>query len=180
MGNQWFTVSQVEEKTGIPHQTIRRYIKIHGHHLNLKKQHKSYLFNEKSIKVILQIRSLYSEGLNSDQVDDALSRSGVPLTVSVSDGDEQVNVNLAETLLELKRDVNLLHEQLREQQEINKALVHQLAEQNEQMKKQQQYLDEKLSRRDEALLQSLRQLQETKRLIAAGENKKKWWQFWRN
>ncbi|MFS0646779.1 DUF3967 domain-containing protein [Siminovitchia sp. 179-K 8D1 HS] len=39
-------------------------------------------------------------------------------------------------------------------------------------------MDEKLSKRDETLMRSLRELQQTKNLIAATQEKKKGWKFW--
>lgn len=38
---------------------------------------------------------------------------------------------------------------------------------------QQQYIEERLNKRDETLIQSLREVQETKKMIAATEEKKK-------
>lgn len=180
MEKEWFTVSEIEKETNIPHQTIRRYIKAHGHHMILRKKHKSYFISGKSIKVILKIRNMYSEGKTSEQVDEYLANSGIPVIIDVKIEDEQVSINFPEVLLELKNNMSKVNEKLSEQEKFNQLLIEKLAEQNEHMEKQQKYIEEKLSKRDEALVHSLRELLETKKQIAVTEqSKRKWWLFWR-
>lgn len=180
MEKEWFTVAEIEKETNIPHQTIRRYIKVHGHHFVLKKKHKSYFISEKSIKVILNIRNMYSEGKTSEQVEEYLANSGIPVIIDVKSEDEQVSINFPEVLLELKSDMSSVNEKLSEQENFNQLLIEKLSEQNEFIKKQQKYIDEKLSKRDEALVRSMRELLESKKQIAVTEqSKKKWWLFWR-
>jgi hypothetical protein len=177
--NDWLTVAEMEKETNIPHQTIRRYIKAHGHHLILKKKHKSYSISNKSIKVILQIRNMYSDGKTSEQVDEQLANSGIPMTISIEKDHEQVNINFPDTLLEIKNNMEKLQDRLEAQDDFNRLLIDKLAEQQEQIEKQQNYILEKLAKRDEALLHSMREILEAKKLIAAAEQpKNKWWLFW--
>ena len=44
----------------------------------------------------------------------------------------------------------------------------------QQLQKQQQYIQESLERRDKSLMEAVREMQETKRLTAATEEKKSW------
>ena len=44
----------------------------------------------------------------------------------------------------------------------------------QQLQKQQQYIQESLERRDKTLMETVREMQETKRLTAAAEEKKSW------
>ncbi|WP_438860936.1 DUF3967 domain-containing protein [Bacillus toyonensis] len=39
-------------------------------------------------------------------------------------------------------------------------------------------LGERLKSHDELLMQTIREHQETKRMLVAAQEKKKWWQFW--
>jgi hypothetical protein len=179
MEKEWFTVAELENETKIPHQTIRRYIKVHGHHLILKKKHKSYFINYKSVQVILKIRSMYSDGKTSEQVDEYLADSGVPMTISIEKDHEQMSISISDTLLELRNDISKLHEKLNEQEKFNQLLIEKMSEQNDQIKYQQNYIDEKITKRDEALMRSLKETLETKKLIAsAKQSKKKWWLLW--
>ncbi|MFC5775846.1 DUF3967 domain-containing protein [Ectobacillus antri] len=62
------------------------------------------------------------------------------------------------------------------------ALMYELVKKQEEAAQQQREFQERLwarlENRDMSLLQTIRELQETKLQIAA-ENKKKWWQFWK-
>lgn len=177
MNNQWYTVAEIEQKTGIPHQTIRRYIKNHSHHLIMKKQHKSYLINEQSIKVIEQVRNWYSDGMNSEQVDEALATSGIPMNITIESeqSDENpVSINLAEGLINIEKQVseltNLLNKQIEaneDQKDFNKALLKKLDEQND-------YIKNWTKQRDEQLIMAIRESQEVKKmLVASAEQEKK-------
>lgn len=67
-----------------------------------------------------------------------------------------------------------------QQNTFNQQLIDQLQKQGEFIQQQSQYINENLKKRDQQLVESLRETQETKKLIAASiENKKKWWEFWK-
>lgn len=153
--DKWITVLEVEKQTSIPNATIRRYIRNHGHHLNIKKQGKSYLVASESTGVFKKIRDYYNEGKNTEQVEKALSQEGIPVTITVNDNDHAMNINIAEALLQLQKDVN-------EQKEINRSLL-------EQVKRQ----EESQLKRDQMLLKVIKEIQETKRLSAATQDTKK-------
>lgn len=61
----------------------------------------------------------------------------------------------------------MLRDYVQRQEEFNKALITKLQE-------QQTYLDKKLDKRDQDLMQLIRDTQETKKLIAAAEQKQSW------
>jgi hypothetical protein len=48
----------------------------------------------------------------------------------------------------------------------------------QQLQKQQQYIQESLERRDKTLMETVREIQETK-LLTAATQQKRWWQFWK-
>lgn len=165
------TVLAVEKQTNIPNATLRRYIRNHGHHLNIRKKGKVYLLSSDSIEIILQIRQLYDEGLSQEEVEEALGQMGNPVTITVTADDKQVTVNVGETLLELRQVMN-------EQNKIIQSLA-------DQLQKQQEYISTKLEERDRSLIAAIRENQESKKQIAAGEMKKEktnkhWYQFWRS
>lgn len=171
---KWFSVLEVEKQTGIPNQTIRRYINNHGVYLNPKKRGKGYYLAEESIKVIQEIRKLYDEGMTAQLVNDTLLERNIPMTITINEGEEKVSVHVSEALQDLKKGMD-------EQNKVIRSLV-------EQMKKQQEYIDNKLEERDRKLIESLREIQEGKKQITAAENEevklsldqqKKWYQFWK-
>ncbi|MGG1370003.1 DUF3967 domain-containing protein [Priestia megaterium] len=63
-------------------------------------------------------------------------------------------------------------ERLERLEQINVKLVQQLQE-------QQRIMFERDTKRDEQLTSIIREIQETKKLTAAAEEKKKWWKFWK-
>lgn len=74
---------------------------------------------------------------------------------------------------ELVEKVEELIEYNAKQDAFNQALI-------ERLDKQQQYIEESLKRRDEQLVNAIREVQETKKLLAVtNEEKKKWWRFWK-
>lgn len=156
---EWFSVLDIEKQTGIPNQTLRRYINNHGHHLNVKKQGKAYYLADESIKVIQEIRKLYEEGMTAQQVNDTLVERAIPMTITISDGEQKISVHVGEALQDLKESIN-------EQNKVIRSLV-------EQVQKQQEYIDTKLEDRDRRLIESLREMQETKKGIASAQEEKK-------
>lgn len=66
-------------------------------------------------------------------------------------------------------------EYVQQQQEFNKALL-------EQLKRQEEYIEQSIKERDRDLMQTLNGIIETNRIIAAAQEqreKKKWYQFWK-
>ena len=170
----WLTVLELENQLNIPNATIRRYIRNHGHHLNIRKKAKSYLVASESIPIILDIRKQYDDGKNQEQVEETLIQQGSPVTITVTADDKQMTVNIGEVLHEMKIAMH-------EQNKVIESLV-------VQMKKQQNYIDNKLEERDRILMAAIRENQESRKQVAvADQNKeqtatirdKKWYQFWK-
>lgn len=167
---EWLTVLDVEKQTRIPNATIRRYIRNHGHHLNIKKKGKSYSIASESTQIMLNIRQLYEDGKNLEQVEDALIEAGIPVTITVTEDDKQMTVNIGEALQDMQKAMN-------EQTKIIQSLV-------EQIKKQQEYIEE----RDKRLISGIKENEESIKQVAAAnheeknlypDQQKKWYEFWK-
>lgn len=171
---EWLTVLAVEKQTNIPNATIRRYIRNHGHHLNVQKKGKSYSIASESIPIVLTIRKHYDDGKSLDQVEKALVDTGNPVTITMNDDGEQMTVNVGEALQDMNKAMH-------EQNKVIQSLV-------EHMQRQQEYIDTRLEERDRKLMTAIREIQESKKQIAADQEKeiitlskdKKWYQFWRS
>lgn len=153
---KWLSVLEVEKETKIPNATIRRYIRNHGHHLNMRKRGKSYFISADGVEVVNEIRNLYEQGKNLEQVEESLINAGIPMTVTVNEDGHGMSVNAGEALQKLQKSVN-------EQNEIIQSLV-------DQLQSQQIYIDKKLNERDMKLMQTMKEIQEGKKQIAAGED----------
>lgn len=158
---EWLNVAQTEQKTKIPAVTIRRYIHRHSTHIRHKKAHKSFSIDKDSLPIIEKIRDFYAEGLTADQVEDALSNLSIPTIIEVNDGERNIKLNTAETLIEIKRE----NEEL-------KAMILALGDK---FKEQQNYIDNRLDERDRKLMETLRTYQEV--AAAKTQHKKSWWPF---
>lgn len=83
-------------------------------------------------------------------------------------GDENEHENNENNVLSTRSNnevIERLMNHIEQQEQFNKALLDRLDE-------QQKYIEERLNKRDETLIQSLREVQETKKLIAAAEEKR--------
>jgi len=83
-------------------------------------------------------------------------------------GEENEQENTENNVLDNRSSnevIERLLNHIEQQEQFNKALLDRLDE-------QQKYIEERLNKRDETLIQSLREVQETKKLIAAAEEKR--------
>lgn len=163
--NNWLSVADVNEKIGVPVETIRRYIRSHGVHLRVKKTHKRYLIHDDSLTMFEQIRRLYADGKNVEEVEQALTNKGFPMTVKVqldNETNDSMTVNVADELLELKQ-------MLTEQQKVNEQQIAFNKQLLQELEQQKQILKDSFEKQDHKLIQSLRQGLEVRKQIAIGE-----------
>lgn len=133
---QWLDVSDAAKKTNIPAETVRRYIRDHGVHLKIKKSGKYYYVHNEAIDVIKQIRQLYSDGKKKNEIEEALSTAGIPMTITVDHDGERTIVNMAGKILKMEKEIA---EQRQQQQQFNEQqqqllmqLIQELARKHEQ------------------------------------------------
>jgi DNA-binding transcriptional MerR regulator len=154
---KWLTISEAEEKTGIPERTIRRYINLHGHRLPIKRQHRVYYVSTDALPLLNEIRTYYADGLTAERVEEELSRVNIPATITIADTGKAVTATEAiNTLLGTVADMTDELAELKEQ----------LAATTELVRKQDQKADE----RDQRLMEVLREIQEQK------QQRKSFWQ----
>ncbi|OAB42167.1 helix-turn-helix domain-containing protein [Paenibacillus antarcticus] len=130
---KWLTVSEVAERFGIPQPTIRRYIERHGHHLHIRKHHKSYLIAEKSLADLVRIRESYSQGMNADQVENELAAVNAPTIIDVIATSDRMSDVSPEALSSLH---SAMIERFERQEDFNHALIE--AMQHERVENQRQ------------------------------------------
>ncbi len=179
--NDWLTIAEAGKKTGIPDRTIRRYISQHGSHFLTRKQHRSYLVAPDALPTLAQIRDYYAAGWDAEKVEEALAKSGVPMTITMAEDDDRVAVTVAGALTDLRRAVaeaiaSMADEQRRMAQELE-VLRQELAVTKELLEKQdgERRMAEAeshrlLEERDRQLMEEIRRVLQEKR--------KPWWKFW--
>ncbi|SFF06286.1 DUF3967 domain-containing protein [Alteribacillus iranensis] len=177
--DDWHTVTETAEQTGIPAETVRRYVRTYGDYMRLKKEGRTYLIHTNSLDTVKKIRFLLDEGKQRSQVEDILQQTE---SLTIQTDDDEMN----EYMLSLPQLHREMSRQIKEQshiiQELQARVEQQEAHINERMDDQEQ----RAKARDERLMQTLNEIRETKKMIqekesdeaAATEDKKPWWKFW--
>ena len=182
---EWIPVNDLAKKIEVSENTLKRYIRRHEQFLKVKQGNRSkYFIHSDSIKIVRQIKKMYNDNMNEEEVNKKLQVSGIPLVITVpkdDNGEESLSVNILDTM-------NSLHERLGQLEQINKNQSEQLEElrklvkqQTEQQRQQQEFqevLVQRMDERDQNLMTMIRETQETKKLLAATQQKR-WWQFWK-
>lgn len=157
---EWFNINELAEKTNIPDTSVRRYIAKFPHFFLYKGGARSRRYEDSSVKVLIRIKNLYDNGYETEQADEIL-RQEFPMIVDgdkVTGGEEKaVTPALAtsEDVAELKEAIALLLEKSKRQEEFNRLL-------SDKLDQQQKYIEESLNKRDQLLLESIREKQEEK------------------
>jgi len=141
---KWLTVSELKERLGIPQPTIRRYIERHGHHLHIRKHHKSYLIAERSLDDLVRIREAYLQGMNADQVEDELVAANAPTiidVIAVSDTSPVALSSLQSAMIE----------RFERQEDFNRALIEAMQREREENQRQRELDHQQIKRLMEEL-----------------------------
>lgn len=166
--NDWLTLADTSKKLDIPYNSLARYVSRHSQHLKIKKEHTAILVHSDSFDTLKTIRELYEKRYTQKIVDQELLGRGIPITVEVED--ENAIQTLSATLQGMKTELETLRKRSEQQEKFNQELLIGL-------EKQQQYIDERLEKRDRLLMESLKESMDARRELAA--TKKSWWQFWK-
>jgi DNA-binding transcriptional MerR regulator len=165
---EWLTIMELAEKTNIPDTTIRRYIQKFNDFFPYKGGSRSRRYEETAIKILVRIKNLFDSGYETDQVDATL-RNEFPMVVDDGNNEKETNTPTLATA----EDIAEIKEALKAQSEFNKLLV-------EKLEQQQSYIEESLNKRDRVLMNSVRAMQEERKLLletaASKETEKKG--FW--
>ncbi|EWG08398.1 DUF3967 domain-containing protein [Cytobacillus firmus] len=156
-----FSTKEVAKRLLIEPVTVRKYTQMLEEKGYLfKKDDRGWrLFIEEDIKALEYLAYLK---MNGSSLEDAIEHVANLY---------RSNLSISQPNMTLQKD-DPLEDFIKRQEAFNEALLKRLEE-------QQQYIDKVLQKRDEVLLNALKETLETKKLIAAEVEKKKWWQFWK-
>ncbi|MFK4311050.1 DNA-binding transcriptional MerR regulator [Bacillus sp. RC242] len=160
---------------------IRNWMKELKTYIPLEKNESGYnIFDEKALEQMKMVKQLHREqNYSIKQIEHYFATGGESIKPvpskeageilaeelkSLKNDVSKPGEILAEELKSLKNDVSKLREYSEKQEEFNKLLI-------EQLQKQQDYIDNKLEKRDQKLLETIREVQETKSLTASTESK---------
>lgn len=165
MAEKWFSVAEVAKQAQVPESTTRRYMSRFERFFRYDERSRGRRYHPESVAIVVFIQGLYAEGLEAEEIEEALSKQfsiavEVPSTIEPS----------APPTLATKKDIEVFLQSL--QNEI--ALIR---EENARLHHE---LDKRMAERDKRLMEVMQQMLETRKEIAASETKqKKWYQFWK-
>ena len=174
----WITVNKISQMIDTPVPTVRRYIQKHQTFFNTRREGKKILLHPDSVELLKKIRKWYVvDNLIDTEIDNKLKTNGYKAFIDVESIDhESIEQELDSSSLDfvkaMFKEQRAINEQLMEN---NKLLVEEIKE----IKQSYQESESKREQRDLALMEIVRSMQETKKSIAAAEEKKKWWEFWK-
>jgi|SRR5690625_1004430 len=158
--NKWKTVNQVADETGIPAETVRRYVRQYKDYLLTDRgERRSYLIHETSIDAIKRIRHLLDHGHQKAQIEEMLQQTE---TITIQSDNEEMNSYL-QTLPDLQKNMFERIEQLIEQNEKQAQGIGLLVEQNNEQARNIELLAEhnaKQSQRIESLTKQVEKQQQ--------------------
>ncbi|MED3992945.1 DUF3967 domain-containing protein [Priestia aryabhattai] len=189
---QWLSAEDMAKQVKVSAMTIKRNCQTYKDFINVKQGEKNkYLIDSSSLPVFLFIAKMRNKrSLQSAQILELLEEEGFPKIYD----EENINTSKQQTEQSLDKqgivpvqDIESMVAK-RVQEELKKH-EHFLSEwtlkQEEQQRKFQEELLKRLDDRDQKLMSSIRELQESKLEIAASIEEpkktpnKKWWEFWK-
>lgn len=155
---EWLTINELSDKTGIADSTIRRYVAKFSDFFVVKGGARSKRYEETATKILIRIKELYEKGLETEQVYKNLEKD-FPLVLNGDAPEEQTTLLPA---LATSDDISEIKEMLKAQQEFSNRLLDRLS-------KQEEYIKDSIDRRDRELMQALKDSMSERRLLL--ENK---------
>ncbi|WP_273126552.1 DUF3967 domain-containing protein [Bacillus weihaiensis] len=189
---QWLSAEEMAKQVKVSAMTIKRNCQTYKDFINVKQVEKNkYLIDSSSLPVFLFIAKMRNKrSLQSAQILELLVEEGFPKiydTENINSSEQQPEQFLENQGFVTVQEIESMVAK-RVQEELKKH-EHFLSEwtlkQEEQQRKFQEVLIKRLDDRDQKLMSSIRELQESKLEIAASieESKKspnkKWWEFWK-
>ncbi|MDJ0333562.1 MerR family transcriptional regulator [Planococcus sp. S3-L1] len=135
MTEEWFSVIELAEKTGIAEPSLRRYItKFHPYFIS-KGGNRAKKYDASAINLLLRIKTLYNAGYETIGVLEII-RQEFPMTINDpkhvdTTGNPTVSgLATTEDVAKLKNLLNDMNEKLVKQEEFNTLLIQKLENQN--------------------------------------------------
>lgn len=152
--NEWYTVPQASEKTAVPGETVRRYVRQYGDFLQLRRGEKrSYLIHESSLDVIRKIRYLLEQGNQREQIENILQQTEA---ITIQTNDESMNeyfMSLPQLQRETAKRMEGMAEQMQRQSEQIQKQNELIEKLTDRLDKQQDYISSSIEKRDQKLTQ---------------------------
>ncbi|MEB9975574.1 DUF3967 domain-containing protein [Bacillus cereus] len=181
----WLSAEEVAKEIKVSAMTIKRNCQTYGNFLKFQQGEKNkYLIHQEAIPVFQFIAKMRNKRkLQTKQIIELLIKEGFPEYIDIEpiqttkQKPEQIQITQEFVAIEEfdKIVAKRVSEQLKKHEE---NLKEWLSEQQKQQQDFQKAVIQRMDERDQNLMAMIRENQETKKLIAATQQKK-WWQFWK-
>lgn len=132
---EWYTVGELAEKTGIAEPTLRRYItKFHPYFIS-KGGNRAKKYKATAIPILVRIKALYDAGYETTGLVDVIRREFPVIIHDNQRGETEENQYLpvlatTKDVAELKKLLTDVNQKLAKQEEFNSLLIQKLEDQN--------------------------------------------------
>lgn len=168
---KWLSISQLSEVVETPETTVRRYLNKFSKYFRHEQIGRGKKYHPEAIEILNRIALLYNEDYETTEIEDLLSKE-FAFTVDDEPGSEHEDSKNKTTTQPPMENMEKQFEEFKNQQEqFNRQLLQRLDE-------QQSYIQNSIEERDKKLMDGLREVQETKKLLASTKQKR-WWEFWK-
>ena len=155
-----YSTKEVAKRLRMEAVTIRKHAQLlEGKGYQFKKDDRGWrFFTEEDIKALEYLSHLKINGKSLDDATDHLANL-YRSNLAISQPDMTI------------QEEDSIQDFMKRQEAFNQELI-------DRLNKQQEFIETSLKKRDEHLLESVKEILETKKMIAAA-NEKKWWKFWK-
>lgn len=178
MADQLLTIAEIAKQLNIPESTARFYRDRFESFIPAVGTGRSKRYRPETADVLRYVAEAYKRNEPQWQIEEALSRM-VARNIDVSEetamtaavAQQQSFVALADQFQKAMGQIATAMETMAEQKKEITELREHVSDIEHQQLQQRQYIDESLNKRDQQLMEALREIREAKQ--------KKWWQMWK-
>lgn len=186
---QLLTMAQIAKQLELAESTARFYRDRFENYIPSVGEGRKKRYKPETIEVLRFIAEGYNRNLTAMDIEDGLSR----MVARNIEFEEVTATTIAAAQQQSKNEPNQYALQLQFAVEQMSAAMQVMADQKEEIaelrkhvavienrqKEQQEYINTKLEERDQKLMESIREIQESKKQLATTQQKNKWWKFWK-
>lgn len=152
------TIAEICKEAKISNSTCRRYISEFDDFFRTRGGSRVKKYEEQAVNVIKRIKYLYDEGKDKEEIYNVLANE---FSMIISDEEEKENTEAIPGLA-TGEDMAEIKESLEEQKKFNAELINRLDQQSD-------YIKKSIEKRDQALMQTMNEMMESKKQIAVEE-----------
>ncbi|PFI81555.1 DUF3967 domain-containing protein [Bacillus cereus] len=181
----WLSAEEVAKEIKVSAMTIKRNCQTYSSFLKFQQGEKNkYLIHQECIPVFQFIAKMRNKrNLQTKQIIELLSKEGFSEYIDIepiqTTKQQPEQIQVGQGFVDVKEFDKIVAERVSEQlKKHEENLKEWLTEQQKKQQDFQKAVIQKMNERDQKLMTMILEIQETKKLITATQQKK-WWQFWK-